>query len=323
MTDDSSLYLNYPDAVATSDESAQQIAGRQNGVAAAASRLDGTPSNTGIDELDKLLNKHLKNTRDDIDESGETLDKTRKGMNGILNEDRESATPFKTTLAGSQTPQAPPPQAASAMMPAPQPSPAASMPAPATPAAYTAGMHPISPQALAALLTAAGVTPESAAAPRPGGGKTEKLENVQHKQSGTRKLGPAELAADIDAAADAAGIPRDKTARAEWHALYRFLIEKESSSNPDAIQQVKDVNWSGPPASDGAPENAARGLTQLRPSTFAAFHVAGTSDNIYDRVANIAASMRYVIEHYGVEPTPGPKFEQFVARRHANGYTGY
>jgi SLT domain-containing protein len=49
----------------------------------------------------------------------------------------------------------------------------------------------------------------------------------------------------------------------------------------------------------------------------------GTSDNIYDPVANIAASMRYVMSRYHVEPKAGANFDVFESHRHAGGYTGY
>jgi SLT domain-containing protein len=44
----------------------------------------------------------------------------------------------------------------------------------------------------------------------------------------------------------------------------------------------------------------SRGELQTVPGTFAAYHQAGTSTNVYDPVANTAAAMNYVMERYHV-----------------------
>ena len=41
-------------------------------------------------------------------------------------------------------------------------------------------------------------------------------------------------------------------------------------------------------------QGCSRGVAQCTPSTFAAYHVVGTSTSIYNPVANIAAASQYV-----------------------------
>lgn len=315
--------------VTTTDPSSRGVFDSSaTGVADAASRT-GTPApSTGLDDLDDVLGKHADKTKDQLDDSKKTLDKSAKGVTDMVNDDADSAKRFKG--APGPMPMSPSP-AAGMPAPAPMAAPTAPMPMSApspTPAAIPASMRAISPQALATLLSNAGVTPDSATramadARSVGSGAKDPLSAVQLAKTGRGPMSPAELRVAIDKAADAAGIPADKVVRAKWHALYRFLIEHESGNQPDIIQGVKDINHSGGTASDGGPANAARGLCQVVPGTFKGYHVAGTSDNIFDPVANIAASMRYVMDRYDVEPHAGANFDRFEARRHMNGYTGY
>ncbi|MFF5186046.1 transglycosylase SLT domain-containing protein [Streptomyces sp. NPDC000345] len=67
-------------------------------------------------------------------------------------------------------------------------------------------------------------------------------------------------------------------------------IMRESSGNPNAINDW-DIN-----AVNGIP---SKGLLQVIPPTFNAYHVAGTSWNIYDPVANITAACNYAADKYG------------------------
>lgn len=94
----------------------------------------------------------------------------------------------------------------------------------------------------------------------------------------------------IEGALDALGIT-DPEARENWIRGYRVLIERESGGDPN-IRNDWDSN-----ADIG---QNSRGLTQTIPSTFEAYHQAGTSTNIYDPVANVAASMNYVMDRYDV-----------------------
>jgi SLT domain-containing protein/phage-related protein len=68
------------------------------------------------------------------------------------------------------------------------------------------------------------------------------------------------------------------------------LMAAESGGNPNAINGW-DVN-----AKNGVP---SQGLMQVIPPTFAAYHVAGTSNNILDPLANMAASANYIKHRYG------------------------
>ncbi len=86
-----------------------------------------------------------------------------------------------------------------------------------------------------------------------------------------------------------------------WLVGYRTLCLRESSYRPNAFNDG-DSNANGPIQSDGYPLNCSRGVAQCIPGTFASHHAAETSTDIYDPVANIAASMRYVTACYGVSP---------------------
>jgi LysM repeat protein len=86
---------------------------------------------------------------------------------------------------------------------------------------------------------------------------------------------------------------------AHWVTGYKVLCARESSGRPNAINAY-DANAHGPIQPDGYPLHCSRGVAQCIPDTFASNHVADTSTDIYNPVANIAASMRYVIRRYGV-----------------------
>ncbi|WP_030347222.1 transglycosylase SLT domain-containing protein [Streptomyces sp. NRRL S-1022] len=74
-----------------------------------------------------------------------------------------------------------------------------------------------------------------------------------------------------------------------YNGIYRNII-RESSGNPNAIN-LWDSN-----AAKGIP---SKGLLQVIDPTFNAYHVAGTSFNIYDPVANITAACNYAAARYG------------------------
>lgn len=86
---------------------------------------------------------------------------------------------------------------------------------------------------------------------------------------------------------------------AHWVTGYQVLCQRESSGRANAIN-AWDTNAHGPIQSDGYPLHCSRGVAQCIPDTFAANHVSHTSAQIYDPVANIAASMQYVRNRYGV-----------------------
>ena len=74
-----------------------------------------------------------------------------------------------------------------------------------------------------------------------------------------------------------------------YDGIYRNVI-RESSGNPNAIN-----NWD----SNAAAGTPSKGLLQVIDPTFAAYHVAGTSFDIYDPVANITAACNYAAARYG------------------------
>jgi hypothetical protein len=126
---------------------------------------------------------------------------------------------------------------------------------------------------------------------------------------------------DIDIALDALGIT-DPEARARWHAGYDTLIASESSNNSAAVN-TWDTNAVGPIQPDGAPAGADRGYTQLTPDTFRQYRLPTLRDDIYDGPANIAASMRYVMAEYKVDPSGidlAAKVQQANSNKAPKGY---
>ncbi|MGW6404739.1 transglycosylase SLT domain-containing protein [Streptomyces sp. NPDC055134] len=84
-------------------------------------------------------------------------------------------------------------------------------------------------------------------------------------------------------------IMKSKGIPGSYEGLHRNII-RESSGNPQAINNW-DIN-----AINGIP---SKGLLQVIPPTFSAYHVPGTSWNIYDPVANITAAANYAADKYG------------------------
>jgi hypothetical protein len=74
-----------------------------------------------------------------------------------------------------------------------------------------------------------------------------------------------------------------------YEGIYRNVM-RESSGNPNAIN-----NWD----SNAAMGIPSKGLLQVIDPTFKAYHVQGTSWNIYDPVANITAAANYAAHRYG------------------------
>ncbi|MEU8653028.1 transglycosylase SLT domain-containing protein [Streptomyces sp. NPDC048737] len=88
---------------------------------------------------------------------------------------------------------------------------------------------------------------------------------------------------------EALGIMKKKGIPGSYHGLHKNIM-RESSGNPKAINDW-DIN-----AINGIP---SKGLLQVIPPTFKAYHVPGTSWNIYDPVANITAAANYAADRYG------------------------
>ncbi|MFI5766931.1 transglycosylase SLT domain-containing protein [Streptomyces sp. NPDC051658] len=74
-----------------------------------------------------------------------------------------------------------------------------------------------------------------------------------------------------------------------YNGLHRNIM-RESTGNPNAVNGW-DIN-----AQNGTP---SCGLLQVIQPTFSAYHVPGTSSNIYDPVANITAAANYAADKYG------------------------
>lgn len=107
--------------------------------------------------------------------------------------------------------------------------------------------------------------------------------------------GGGNLAGWVTAACAAAGVPYNTN----WLNGYTNLVRNESSGNPNAVNDY-DSNATGADVADGYPANCSRGIAQCIPPTFAEYHASGTSTDIYDPTANIAASINYVRSVYGV-----------------------
>lgn len=96
--------------------------------------------------------------------------------------------------------------------------------------------------------------------------------------------GSPDLAGWIAQAISLTGVP------GTWAGPLSVLIGRESGGNPNAIN-----NWD----SNAAAGHPSQGLMQTIPSTFQAYHQAGTSFNILDPIANIAAGINYIKARYG------------------------
>jgi LysM repeat protein len=82
-----------------------------------------------------------------------------------------------------------------------------------------------------------------------------------------------------------------------YDGIYRNIM-RESSGNPAAIN-----NWD----SNAAAGIPSKGLLQVIDPTFQAYHVAGTSTDSYDPVANITAACNYAADKYGsIDNVNGP-----------------
>ncbi|WP_343600537.1 transglycosylase SLT domain-containing protein [Mycobacterium sp.] len=129
---------------------------------------------------------------------------------------------------------------------------------------------------------------------RRAGGATIPLDAVRYQRPGHS----GRISAHLSAALDHLGIV-DPAARRNWLRGYTTLIARESGGRAAAVAGEPATD-PGPPQTGGHRLGYARGLTQTIPATFARYHQPGTSTNIYDPVANICASMNYVMHRYGV-----------------------
>ncbi|MFD5697839.1 transglycosylase SLT domain-containing protein [Streptomyces lasiicapitis] len=75
----------------------------------------------------------------------------------------------------------------------------------------------------------------------------------------------------------------------QWADGIATIIRRESGGNTRAVN-----NWD----SNAKAGNASSGLMQVVPTTFKAYHQSGTSWDIFDPVANIAAAINYIKARY-------------------------
>jgi hypothetical protein len=113
-----------------------------------------------------------------------------------------------------------------------------------------------------------------------------------------KAFAPGHVRQRIAAALDHMGII-DPAARRNWIRGYQTLIARESGRRASVVAP-EPATAPGAVQPDGRGLGFARGIAQTIPATFAHYHQPGTSTNIYDPVANICASMNYVIHRYGV-----------------------
>ncbi|WP_046501850.1 transglycosylase SLT domain-containing protein [Streptomyces odonnellii] len=110
------------------------------------------------------------------------------------------------------------------------------------------------------------------------------------KAAGTKAADKATYPNNLDGwIREALSIMKKNGIPGSYEGLHRNIM-RESSGNPWAIN-LWDIN-----AKNGIP---SKGLLQVIPPTFKAYHVKGTPNNIYDPVANIVAAANYAADRYG------------------------
>ncbi|MEV1069306.1 transglycosylase SLT domain-containing protein [Streptomyces sp. NPDC050263] len=110
------------------------------------------------------------------------------------------------------------------------------------------------------------------------------------KRAAVKKAATKSYANNLDGwIKESLDIMKSKGIPGSYHGLHKNIM-RESSGNPNAINDW-DIN-----AINGVP---SKGLLQVIPPTFAAYHVSGTSWNIYDPIANITAAANYAADKYG------------------------
>ncbi|MFJ4953819.1 hypothetical protein [Streptomyces sp. NPDC088760] len=168
----------------------------------------------------------------------------------------------------------------------------------------------------------------------------ETMGQIDPKQVTFHRYVPAGKLEDwIAQACTAAGVQ----ASSHWVKGFRTAVARESSGNPNACN-LWDRNAKTPPGFNKVKDfgdgylgdgrivrlngalthfQCSRGIVQCIPQTFAQRHAPGTSVNIYDPVACIAAAMRYVRSRYGVAidgSNLAKKVQQFDPNRPPHGY---
>jgi hypothetical protein len=316
-----------------SNDYASMVDGSQRAAELLSTPITAAPTPPGVDpRLSVAVDDAAAQNQKDQDRVRDGADKTGKYTNGLKALQEEGA----GNLRGVGTPPMP------TMPSVPQSAAAAPMAAaaPAMSAAAPSGLSGIDPSLLMALVAAtqqqaqaesiaglpatlAGSAADATSATTPQVGQPLSVSQVSLQKSPYGQLSPGQVASVIDQALTINGVPNDPQLRAQWQQVYQHMAQGESALNPNAVNTY-DSNATGARQSDGAPANSSRGMWQCIPSTFATYHMAGTSNSIYDPVASAAASMNYVMNRYHVSPT-GEGLAAFAASRGVGRgtYTGY
>lgn len=141
--------------------------------------------------------------------------------------------------------------------------------------------------------------------PTPPGSTPGKIltSQIEFKLKGKQSSGYAACLAYAKQACKILGVPETY-----WVPGLMTIMSRESAYNsPDWQINTTDSNaknvselFGGGNAPDGYKGQCSRGCVQCIPQTFARCHVAGTSLDIYDAVASIAAGANYIMLDYGV-----------------------
>ncbi len=272
-----------------------------------------------VSDRGEKTSKYTKGLRDIQERGGRDVQGTGKGSDSGGMGARSS---MPTMPQVPQQASAPQPQASAPMS---QPPSAPSVPPPS-------GLSSIDPKVLEALVKAvkerqAELGPD-AFPPEGSPGSPQRPQPLDVSQVSLQKypsgvLSPGQTADVIDQALTINGIPNDPQLRAQWQELYQHMADNESSRNPNSGNN-DDTNATGSIQEDGFHEGSSRGMWQCIPKTFAAYHMGGTSNSIFDPVASAAASMNYVMQTYHVSPD-GAGLAGFMARQGVGtgSYQGY
>ena len=169
--------------------------------------------------------------------------------------------------------------------------------------------------------------PASTTPPQPAPGQWDPidLKDVTYLKDPNVATGQEAARGYINQALDKMGIT-DPAARENWMNGYLTMSYRESTWNPNAINTYdSNAQASTYTVADGEGNMDSRGLVQAIPTTFAGYHQSGTSNNIYDPVASVAASMNYVMHFpaYGVS-RDGSDLAQIIQQANPNkGAKGY
>ena len=205
----------------------------------------------------------------------------------------------------------------------------------AMPASMGAAMPQMGGGALSSLMPTSalqsllpGSRPDGASGGSVRAGGSARIDRLAVSQVGFQRKefpgGPGAYRGYINEMLDIQGVT-DPKARERWMTGFLTAARRESAFNPLAIN-LDDVNArsSTGNAADAMPNRASRGGVQTIPSTFAAFHQAGTSNNIYDPVANLCAARNYLMfdpkYRVAADGSDLGRIAQFNPRSAARGY---